>query len=93
MTIVLREYTDNQGQAKKVYKTIGELVTWQGDDGSNYQSFECWGAGGIVQGKIFEQKEAEQNNQQRQQGGFQSQQGGFQSQQQFNTPPGYNPQR
>ena len=91
MTIVLREYTDNQGQAKKVYKTIGELVTWQGDDGSTYQSFECWGAGGIVQGKIFEQKEAEQNNQPRQQAT--QQQGGFQSQQQFNTPQGYSPQR
>lgn len=39
MTIAIREYTDNQGQTKKVWKTIGELTTW--DDGS--QSFEVWG--------------------------------------------------
>jgi hypothetical protein len=40
ITIVIREYTDGQGNNKKVYKTIGELVTWQGDDGSTYQSGE-----------------------------------------------------
>lgn len=58
MTIVIREYTDNQGNNKKVYKTVGELVTWQGDDGSNYQSFEMWGPTGSTQGKIFEQQQA-----------------------------------
>jgi len=40
MTISIREYTDNQGNQKKVWKTIGELITW--DDGS--KSFELWGA-------------------------------------------------
>ena len=44
MTISIREYTDNNGQTKKVWKTIGELITW--DDGS--KSFELWGSGGLV---------------------------------------------
>ncbi len=26
MTIAIREYQDNQGQTKKVWKTIGELI-------------------------------------------------------------------
>lgn len=60
MVIVIREYTDNQGQAKKVYKTIGELITWQGDDGSHYQSFETWGPNGVMPGKVFSQ---DNNNQ------------------------------
>jgi len=37
MTISIREYTDNQGQTKKVWKTIGELITW--DDGSKSFDF------------------------------------------------------
>lgn len=66
MTIAIREYTDNQGQAKKVWKTIGELITW--DDGK--QSFEVWGPTGSTKGSIFEQTD---NNQQApaQQGGYQ----------------------
>lgn len=74
MTIAIREYTDNNGQQKKVWKTIGELVTW--DDGS--QTFETWGPTGSVRGNVFEQD----NNQQPQnQGGFQqNNQGGFQPQ-------------
>jgi len=73
MTISIREYTDNQGQTKKVWKTIGELITW--DDGS--KSFELWGPGGHVKGNVFEKQD---NNQQQapqpnQQQGFQQQQG------------------
>lgn len=81
MTIAIREYTDNQGQPKKVWKTIGELITW--DDGK--QSFEQWGPGGVVKGNIFEQtdRNATQTGQQQQQsGGYQQQQAPQQQQQQ-----------
>lgn len=57
MTIAIREYTDNQGQQKKVWKTIGELITW--DDGS--KSFELWGPTGSTKGNVFSK---EDNNQQ-----------------------------
>jgi len=63
MTIAIREYTDNQNQTKKVWKTIGELTTW--DDGS--QSFELWGPTGSTQGQVFEKDNnqgQQQNNQQ-----------------------------
>ncbi len=49
MTISIREYTDGQGQQKKVWKTIGELITW--DDGS--KSFELWGPTGSTKGNVF----------------------------------------
>jgi len=82
MTISIREYTDNQGQQKKVWKTIGELITW--DDGS--KSFELWGPTGSTKGNVFSK---EDNNQQapQQQGGFQQapQQQGNQSS--FNQQP------
>jgi len=91
MTISIREYTDNQGQTKKVWKTIGELITW--DDGS--KSFELWGAGGYVKGNVFEkqdnnQQQGQQQNQQNQ-GGFKNQQhqSPQQSQGGFNQNPGF----
>ena len=65
MTIAIREYTDNQGQQKKVWKTIGELITW--DDGS--KSFEVWGPTGSTKGNVFakddnnSQQPAQQSNQ------------------------------
>lgn len=69
LTIVIREYTDGQGQQKKVYKQVGELITWQGDDGSQYQSFEMWGPTGSTQGKVFvrDPNRAQNNMQQVQQ--------------------------
>lgn len=57
MTIAIREYTNNQGQVKKVWKTIGELTTW--DDGS--QSFEMWGPTGSTMGQVFD-KQDQQNS-------------------------------
>ncbi len=76
MTISIREYTDNQGQQKKVWKTIGELITW--DDGS--KSFELWGPTGSTKGNVFSKEDSnQQNNQQPQQ---QNNQGGFNNQQQ-----------
>jgi len=88
MTISIREYTDGQGNQKKVWKTIGELITW--DDGS--KSFELWGPTGSTKGNVFSKDDnnAQPNNQGQQQapaqqGGYQqqapSQQGGFAPQQ------------
>ena len=88
MTIAIREYTDNQGQQKKVWKTIGELITW--DDGS--KSFELWGPTGSTKGNVFAKDDNNQqsnnqqngsyqqnNQQQAPQGGFnQAPQGGYQ---------------
>ena len=71
MVISIREYQDNQGNNKKVYKTIGELVTFQGDDGSQYQQFETWGPSGSVKGNIYEQQDKNQQGQQPQSSGFQ----------------------
>ena len=81
MTISIREYTDNQGQTKKVWKTIGELITW--DDGS--KSFELWGPTGSTKGNVFAKDD--QNNQQPQQ---QPQGGLNQPQQGFNNQPPQN---
>jgi len=78
MTIAIREYTDNQGQQKKVWKTIGELITW--DDGS--KSFELWGPTGSTKGNVFakDDNNQQQNNNQGQQQN--NQQGGYQQPQQ-----------
>lgn len=81
MTIAIREYQDNQGQMKKVWKTIGEITTW--DDGS--QSFEVWGPTGSTQGQVFDKQE---NNQQSPQ-----QQGGYQQPQQQQQGYGNQPQQ
>ena len=87
MTISIREYTDNQGQQKKVWKTIGELITW--DDGS--KSFELWGPTGSTKGNVFAKDDNNQQQAPQQQGGFQQQnqqapqqQGGYQQGQGFN---------
>jgi hypothetical protein len=82
MTIAIREYTDNQGQQKKVWKTIGELITW--DDGS--KSFELWGPTGSTKGNVFakDDNSQQQNNNQNQQQPQQqnNQQGSYQQQSQ-----------
>lgn len=85
LTISVGEYQDAQGNTKKQWRTIGELVTMQGDDGNPYQFFKVWGPGGVVEGKVFEQNDNQHGQQQQQsQGfnqqnnqGFQQQQGGF----------------
>lgn len=92
LTISTGEY-EKDGQMKKEWRTIGELITMQGDDGQPYQFFKMWGSGGVVEGKVFEQQDRNQQgqgqqSQQPQQGGFQQdpqqapqqQQGGFQAQ-------------
>ncbi len=69
---------------KKQWKTIGELMTMQGDDGKPYQFFKLWGAGGVMEGKVFEQQD---RNQQAPQQQVQQQNGGFQQQQNQQQPP------
>lgn len=94
LTISIREYVDGQGNPKKVWKTIGELITWRGDDGQEYQSFEMWGPTGSTQGKVFEQKDNNQPQQQQQQQ-QQGQQSGYAPQQQqggFSPQGGYGQQ-
>lgn len=85
MTIAIREYQDNQGQTKKVWKTVGEITTW--DDGS--MSWEMWGPTGSTTGQVFDKQD---NNQQQgqQQGGYQQPQQQYQQapQQQYQQPQG-----
>ena len=79
LTISVGEYIDkNTGKKKQQYKTIGELVTMQGDDGP-FQFFKLWGAGGVIEGKVFEQQD---RNQQAPQQQVQQQNGGVQQQNQ-----------
>lgn len=61
LTISIGEYQDAQGNTKKQWRTIGEIVSMIGDDNKPYQFFKMWGPGGVVEGKVFEQRE---NNQQ-----------------------------
>jgi len=69
LTISIGEYQDQQGNTKKQWKTIGEIITMNGDDGQPYQFFKLWGPGGVVEGKVFEQ----QDKQAAQKGGYQQQ--------------------
>ena len=99
LTISIGEY-EKDGQTKKQWRTIGEIISMIGDDGQPYQFFKLWGAGGVVEGKVFEQQD-QQNNQQGQnqqqnnnQGFNQQQQGGFNNQQQggYQNQGGFNNQ-
>jgi len=67
ITISIGEY-QKDGQTKQRYKTIGELVTMQGDDGSTYQFGELWGPTGGTKFNIYEQQDrnAQQPMQQQQ---------------------------
>jgi hypothetical protein len=57
ISIVVDTYIDkNTGQEKKSYRTVGELITMQGNDGP-YQFGKLWGPGGVVEFKIYDQKE------------------------------------
>ena len=102
LTISIGEY-EKDGQTKKQWRTIGEIITMNGDDGKPYQFFKLWGAGGVVEGKVFEQQEsnqggqqqapAYQNNQQQQQAPQQNQSwGNAPQQQQQQQAPAYQQQ-
>ena len=56
ITISVGEY-QKDGQTKQRYKTIGELVTMQGDDGSTYQFGEMWGPTGSTKFNVYEQQD------------------------------------
>ena len=93
IVISIREYTDNQtGQQKKVYKTVGELVTMKGDDGSIYQFGEMWGPLGASKFNIYDQQERQSGQQNNQQGQQQNNQQGQQQNNQQNNGAGYNNQ-
>ena len=66
LTIITGQYTGQDGQQKNEYKTIGELITMQGNDGP-YQFFKLWGPGGVTEGKVFEERQAQQAMQPQQQ--------------------------
>ena len=53
LVISIGEY-EKDGQTKQQWRTIGEVITMQGDNGP-YQFFKLWGAGGVVEGKVFAQ--------------------------------------
>jgi len=59
ITISTGTYTKD-GQEKQRYKTIGELITMQGDDGSTYQFGEMWGPTGSTKFNVYEQTERNQ---------------------------------
>lgn len=75
IVIVIGTYTDRNNQEKKQFRTIGEIVTMQGNDGP-YQFGKIWGPHGVTEFKLYPQEE---RNQQPQQGGYQQpqQQGGY----------------
>lgn len=77
ITIVTGTYNDQQGNEKKRYKTIAELITMRGDDGSEYQFGEMWGPHGVTKFNVYAQDD---NNQQNNNQGQQQQSGGFQQQ-------------
>ena len=52
ITVIIGTY-QKDGQEKKKYRTIGEMVTMQGDDGSTYQFGEQWGPNGCTPFKIY----------------------------------------
>lgn len=93
ITVVIEKYTDNQGNEKSKYRTIGELVTMRGDDGSTYQFGSIWGPHGSTKFNVYSQDDNNQqntqqnNHQQGQQQRLQQQQGGLEhnNQQQYNN--------
>jgi hypothetical protein len=87
ITIVTGTFNDAQGNEKKRYKTIAELITMKGDDGSEYQFGEIWGPHGVTKFNVYAQDDKNNNQQQQQnQGGFQQNQ----QQPQFQAQPNQN---
>ncbi len=73
LTISIGTY-EKDGATKQRYKTIGELVTMQGDDGSVYQFGEMWGPTGSTKFNVYEQQDKNATQPQQQQGYAQPQQ-------------------
>jgi len=89
ITIVTGTYNDAQGNEKKRYKTIAELITMKGDDGSEYQFGEIWGPHGVTKFNVYAQEDNNNNQQQNNnQGQQQNNNSGFANQdqqQQYNN--------
>ena len=64
ITIVTGTYKDAQGNEKKRYNTLAELITMKGDDGSTYQFGEMWGPHGVTKFNVYAQEESNQQNSQ-----------------------------
>ena len=73
ISIVIGTY-EKEGQQKKQYRTIGELITMQGDDGTTYQFGKLWGASGVTEIKVYPQEERSQQQPQGQQPQYAQQQ-------------------
>lgn len=58
LVVVVREY-ESQGEKKKVWKNIGELTTFQADDGSYFSKAELFHMPGVSI-SVFEQKPKEE---------------------------------
>ena len=80
ITIVTGTYNDAQGNEKKRYKTIAELITMRGDDGNEYQFGEMWGPHGVTKFNVYAQEEKNQGQNNNQQGQQQNNNQGFQQQ-------------
>lgn len=92
ITIVVETWTDQQGAEKKKWRTIGVIKFFEGDDGSRFEKIKLWGAGGVVDADVFEQKNDQQGQQNQAQGYQQSQQGYQQQQYQQAPQQGYQQQ-
>lgn len=86
LTISIGEY-QKDGQTKQRYKTIGELVTMQGDDGSTYQFGEMWGPTGSTKFNVYSQQTQQGQQQGMQQVNQAMQPQGQQMQQGYQQPP------
>lgn len=75
IVVVVGEYTDRQGQPKKQRRTIGEIITMQGNDGSTYQFGKIWGPHGSTEFNVYEQQDQQQAPQQQYQQQYQQPQG------------------
>lgn len=96
LTIVIGTYNDAQGNEKKRYKTIAELITMRGDDGNEYQFGEMWGPHGVTKFNVYSQddnnNQQQNNNQQNNQQQNNNQQGGFAQQGQQQNQGGFSQQ-
>ena len=94
ITISTGTYTNKEGAEKQRYKTIGELITMRGDDGSTYQFGEMWGPTGSTKFNVYEQQERTQQAPQQQAAPMQQAPQPMQQQAPqgyVNQPGGYNP--
>jgi len=98
IVIVIGTY-EKDGETKKQFRTIGELITMQGDDGQPYQFGKLWGSSGCTEIKVYPQDDSRtstgQNQQQNQQQAPQQQYQQQQAPQQYQQPNGQpmNPQQ